>query len=135
MVGTDVSLTNRVVGAFAAIVGAMVVGHSMVGLIDAMAAASTDAFVAFAAIAIGATMAIVGTMIVFGSTWGKTAATVVFPANAVFCALQFGATGSDFWAVAAGASVVFFVLILGRSPPKDVDIDDETSGIWVGTTQ
>lgn len=134
MVGTNVSLSYRVVGAFAAIVGAAVVGHSMMRLIEAMAAASTDAFVMFAAIAIGATMAIVGTMLVFGSLWARTAGTVVFPGNAVFCALQFGATGDLIWAVAAGSSVVFFVLLLSRRPPKAVDVDEDTSGIWVGTT-
>jgi hypothetical protein len=134
MVGTNVSLTNRVVGAFAAIVGVAVVGHSMMRLIEAMAAASTVVFVMFAAIAMGATMAIVGTMLVFGSVWARTAGTVVFPVNAVFCALQFGVTGGQIWAVAAGSSVVFFVLLLSWRPPESVDVDEDTSGIWVGTT-
>lgn len=133
MVGTGVSLSRRVVGAFAAIVGATVVGHSTVGLIDAMAAADAAAYAAIAGVAIGALTAIVGTMIVFGSLWAQTAATVVFPAAAIFSALRFGATGSTLWAVTAGANVVFFVLLLGRKPPRAVDVDDETSGIWVGT--
>jgi len=134
MVGSGVSLSKRVVGAFAAIVGALVVGHSTVRLVDAMEAVDTAAYVAIVGVAVGATAAIVGVMLVFGSLWAQTAGTVVFPAAAVFFALRFGATGSTLWAVAAGANVVFFVLLLGRRPPRAVEIDDETSGVWVGTT-
>ena len=133
MVGTGVSLTKRVVGAFAAIVGATVVGYSTVGLVEAMEAADTAAYASIAGVAIGAAAAIVGTMLVFGSLWARTAGTVVFPAAAVFFALRFGVTGSTLWAVAAGANLVFFVLLLSRRPPRSVEVDEETSGIWVGT--
>jgi len=134
MVGSGVSLSKRAVGAFAAIVGAAVVGHSTVRLIDAMEAVDTAAYAAIASVAVGAMAAIVGAMILFGSLWAQTAATVVFPASAIFFALRFGVTGSTPWAVAAGANVVFFVLLLVRKPPRAVEIDEDTSGVWVGTT-
>lgn len=134
MVGMEVRLTRRVVGAFAGLVGAAILAQSTVTLTAAMRDGDPVALVAVVGTAVGSCVLIVGTMLVFGSLWAQTGGKVALPGAAVFCALRYGATSSAFWAALAGLSVVFFVLLLGRRPSRPVDVDSEQSGVWIGTT-
>lgn len=137
MVDSDVSLTSRVVGAFGGIVGLVILGKSMLELIEAMEAGSTTAFVALAGTGIGMGIVIIGTMIVFGSLWAKTHGKVGFVIAAIFCGLRYGATGSSIWALEAGMNFVIFTLLLRKpsSSTTDTVIDEEKSGTWVGMPQ